>query len=473
MIICLAVTSAFASVDGAAIAAPISRLDAKTAGSAVILSVESLGVSDRGSVGLESLEVAVEAFRNGDLDASLGAFRQAVDENKDLPPAKLMLARLLLVTGQTAAGRAALEQAAVDHANSPDVFLLLGDLARSEGRLSDAMLNFERSLALASEPSTEPAQVPEPAPDKSASPQPPNHRAKVAATLSIASVFETRQQWPQADSQLRAAVKLGAEGPAVLSRLARVQFALENHEVAEKLLRRAHDQDPQSEPVEIILGQWFHTSGQKDAAARWVQSALQSHPQDRRVLNAAVLWALEVERFDDAAGYVQRLATLAAEDPDVIRMQGLVARFRGDLKSAETHFQRLLVDYPGDFLASNQLAVILVESDQAAKQRRALQLAESTYRQYPQSLDARVSLGWIHHRLGHSSEADSLFSPIVGRTLLTGDSAYFVADYLQKRGKADLAEAVLSAALAAPGAFATRQSAIALLQSLQNEREAE
>lgn len=427
--------------------APIPRLDSKTALSASRLSVENLGIASRGEAGMAQMESAVDSFRQGKIQDSLQSLVAAEQANAQLPPAKVMLARMFLATGNGLQAKLVMEEAAVASPKSPDVFLLFGEIAKAEGRMSDALLNFEKAKGVATATDPKSSLVTE-------------------ATLGIASVFEIRGQWDQADTHLRDAIKSGADGAPVLLRLARVHFALKNYENAEKLLRRAYDQDPTAEPPEIVLGQWFHVDGQPESAERWLRLGLEAYPSDPRVLMAATLWAIEVDQYDQAKTFVERLATVSIDDPNVVRMQGIVARFSGDFAAAESVFQRLVTESPGDFAAANQLALVLLEQDQPEKQRRAVQLAESNYRQYPQAVDARATLGWGYFRQGRPDDAEAAFGSIVPPEQVGGDSAYYAAAFHHQRGRSDVAQALLTGALAGRGAFTQRRAAIELFELL-------
>jgi len=453
-VVFIAIGSWFA-VNSSLNAAPIGRLDFKTASAAAALSLETLGANTSDQTGLVHLEQAVVSFRNGNYDAALKSLSSATTEDANLPPAPLMMARMFLAIGNGNQARLQLEQAAVNSPTNADIFLLFGEIAKAEGRLSDALLNFEKSKSLALA--------------NSSTGNGSTSNGDVRATLAIASVYELRGQWADADVRLRESIKAGADQAPVLIRLARVQFALQSYENAEKLLRRAYVQDPQIDPVEITLGQWFHVNGQKEQAERWVRLAIERKPSDPQVLTAAVLWAVETERLEEASGFVGQLSVLLPDDPNVIRMQGIVARFLSDYEMAENHFQRLLVDHPGDFLASNQLALVLLGQDQVEKQRRAVQVAELNYRQYPRSVDARVTLGWAYLRQNRSDDADKAFASIGASEAIEGDSAYYVARYHHDRGRSEVAQAILTGLVAGRGAFTQRRAASELLDALKAE----
>ena len=98
--------------------------------------------------GPAEIQEAAEAFGQGDLRGCWEKLRTAYVKQPNIAPPKVMFARMLLAAGRFREGRHVLEQAAVDHARHPELYLLFGQLAVTEGRLNDAQLNFEKALAL-------------------------------------------------------------------------------------------------------------------------------------------------------------------------------------------------------------------------------------------------------------------------------------------------------------------------------------
>ena len=95
----------------------------------------------------KDLAPAVQKLRQGRNDEALGLLREMVAKHPDWPPAPLIMARLLIVSGQAASGRRALERAAAETPHHPAIYLAFGALALAEGRYSDARLNFEAASA--------------------------------------------------------------------------------------------------------------------------------------------------------------------------------------------------------------------------------------------------------------------------------------------------------------------------------------
>src|SRR4051794_8176731 len=86
---------------------------------------------------IEEIEKAGTALQKGQADEAYKLLQEAVRKKPDLPPARLMLARLLLTSREAQQqGRAVLELAAGENPDHPQVFLTNGSLALQEGRVT-------------------------------------------------------------------------------------------------------------------------------------------------------------------------------------------------------------------------------------------------------------------------------------------------------------------------------------------------
>jgi tetratricopeptide (TPR) repeat protein len=170
-------------------------------------------------------------------------------------------------------------------------------------------------------------------------------------------------------------------------------------------------------------------------------------------------WLLEQGRADEAQTQVEAAAKLDPKSKEVQRMLGLSARERKDYARAEDIFQVLAQESPGDDWLRNQLALVLVEQADPAKQRRALELAEVSVRQNPNAVDALVTLGTVYYRLKRLDDAEKVLQSVFNSGKGNSDAAYFLALVKADRGQAESAPALLKTALAAPGLFIFRKDA--------------
>ena len=150
-----------------------------------------------------------------------------------------------------------------------------------------------------------------------------------------------------------------------------------------------------------------------------------------------------------------------------------IARVARDYKTAEKFFNDAHVQSPGNFPASNSLALVLVESDDLAAQQRATEMAEANVAMYrensPQQINALTTLAWVYYKRGRREDAEKILAQITQNNALTTDGAFYVSKLLADRGEKDRARKILEEVLANEPMFATRPDALDLLAKLKKE----
>lgn len=417
-----------------------------------ILHIERDGSQQRAnSESLVKLEDAVKHFRKRDYDSALDSFRSARTVSTDLAPAELMLARLFFADGQIDAGRRALEQVAANAPEDPEVYLVFGELALFDGRLTDALLNFQHAGQLATD-------------------KPLSAKQTSIWHSGLVSVAERRLNWQLAEQRLAAWLIVDPQNSKLRQRFARVLFEQQRDDEAAKMLTAAREHDPNLEPVALIMGRWHHAAGRAESAEQWMAAALMDHGDDPRVRVGAIHRSLEHDRPDEAQQHLDQLAKLQPDHADLLWLSGLVARFRRDYQAAEKCFQDLLLDNPAGFAASNQLALVLIEQTGENARRRALQLAELNVRQNQKSPEALATLGWVYYRLHRLEEAEQVLQPLLASGRLSPEAAYYVARLMADRGRSEEALRLFQEAAQAEGLFPHRaacRSEVSHLQAAQ------
>jgi tetratricopeptide (TPR) repeat protein len=156
--------------------------------------------------GDKELEPAVAKAREGRVDEALSFIKEKAVKHPEWPPAQVILARVLFSVNQVVAGRRALEQAAAEAGDHPEVYLTLGGTALGDGRFSDALLNFEKALSL----------IPARRLDA--------EKTKVfrrEALAGLAAVSETREDWKSTQERLTGWLENGSTTRKRSSRKAR------------------------------------------------------------------------------------------------------------------------------------------------------------------------------------------------------------------------------------------------------------
>ena len=113
--------------------------------------VQPTAVPDLGDLPRTVPEVgeAVKSFEKRDVEACLQQLARAVKAHPELPPPHALLAKMALLNNQAGIVRPALERAVAEDGQHPEVYLLLGNLALMEGRITDGAVHFEKRRALA------------------------------------------------------------------------------------------------------------------------------------------------------------------------------------------------------------------------------------------------------------------------------------------------------------------------------------
>jgi tetratricopeptide (TPR) repeat protein len=179
----------------------------------------------------------------------------------------------------------------------------------------------------------------------------------------------------------------------------------------------------------------------------------------------AARWSLETDQLKQAAEQADAAVQLDAKSPDALFLRGVIALFSKDYKKASECFQKVLDQSPSNFGASNNLALALVEQDDASK-KKALEYAEMNVRQFPNQAEAFSTLGWVYYKLSRLDDAEGALRKALSSGQLSGDTAYFVARVSVDRDRKDEARQILEHAVKLPGSFAMRNEAKELLGQL-------
>src|SRR6185503_9948277 len=109
-------------------------------------------------------------------------------KNPNLPPARLMLHRMFMQAGNFPKARQALERAAVEAPDHPDIYITFASYALTDSRLTDAVLQYEKALSVVR--------------DGKRWNETQQKNVRLAALSGLARVAENRQLWDEAKRHL-------------------------------------------------------------------------------------------------------------------------------------------------------------------------------------------------------------------------------------------------------------------------------
>ena len=401
---------------------------------------------------------AINRFRDRDIDGCRAILERAKSNNAKLPPPGVMMAMLWLSVNQLGPARAELEDCVVKFSKDPEPYLMMGDLAFQDRRVTDADMLFQEATRLAAE-YTENAKR--------------KRDFDIRCNAGSAAVAEARKQWELAQKHLQSWIDLDPDNASAHQRMGIVLFQLSKPQEALEQFREAKKLDQKAVQPELAMARLYDDAKKRDTAKKLIEAAIKEAPKDPAVLLAASQWYLGQNDLERAKAIAEDALKLDAKSLEGRVVRGAIARVARDYATAEKFFYDAHVQSPGNFPASNSLALVLIESDDKDSRQRALEMAEANVAMHrensPQQVNALTTLAWVYYKLGRREDAEKILAQITQNNALTTDGAYYVAKLLSDRGEKDRARKILEEVLANEPMFATRPDAVDLLAKLKKD----
>ena len=375
-------------------------------------------------------------LREGRQDEALALIREQAAKHPEWPPPPLILARMLLRDGQALPGRRALEQAAVEAPEHPEVYLTFGKLDLADGHLSDAQLNYENAQALLGSGQWDAERV---------------RAFRREALAGLDAVAETRADWKTAREHLNAWLELEPKNGPVRQRLGGVLFRPRQTRGRVRRVQAGGQGHAVAGAGRDHHGPVVHQRGDITKAQEWFDYAPRARAGQRPGPHRPRGLAPRSRTCaKDASKEADEALKLDPKSTECARLKGFIAWHLRDLAGAETLIEPLHRDTPDDAGSANLLALVLVEQDDPEKRARGLKLAEVNARQNPRSHEVQATLGWAQYRSGHLDKAEPTLRAAVQGFRMSPDIAYFLARVLADKGHKDDAVKILKSATNCP-----------------------
>lgn len=402
------------------------------------------------------VDEAIELFKKGEIQKSVEKLTEAAQKNPALPPAKIMLARMYGNAGQAQLARVALEQAAVENPDHPDVYITFGQAAVLDNRLLDAELQFREGLKTIDRGSWSAEQ---------------KKNIKLNCLSGLAMVAERRARWDKAKELLDEILSIEPKNGNERNRLGRALFMLEKRDAAADELEKAAKDEPKLQPYPISMAQLYLSIRNKPKAEEWFNFGLKADPKSAKIKQAFASFLMNENRLDEADKQVKELLS---DDPKNLELRFLaaqLARLKKDSPGAERVLEGLLVEKPDALDVKNQLALVLISTGDDQKKRRALEMAEANLKVQPNNAELAATFAWALFKVNRVDDAERLFANIYRQNAgLTSDTAYYMANVLADKGKLDDAKRLLRSALDSEGLFFNRSEAKDWLNTLEGKK---
>lgn len=342
----------------------------------------------------KEVQDALEEFKKGNFDEAEKLLEAAVEKYPKLPPAQVIMATWFFAARQANAGRAYLERAVMEAPDDPQAYLVFGELALRERRVTDAGVLYEKGDEIL-------ATFDGDAERKKGLEQ--------NVQRGLALVAMAREQWDAAQQHLEKWLELSPGNGTALVNLGKVLFQKDLVDDALARFKAAVSENPKALTPEAQIAVLFEQKGDHQKSEEWMIKALTSDPKNPLTRRIAAQWALSLGRLAEARDQCDYAIKLDAGSLDAKLLRGVIALHEKDFVEAEKQFNAVVDEQPGSFAATNNLALALIEQDSVTKQRKAVDLAEDNVREYGRRSgaadEAYSTYGWVLYKIGELDKA--------------------------------------------------------------------
>lgn len=156
----------------------------------------------------------------------------------------------------------------------------------------------------------------------------------------------------------------------------------------------------------IIMGDAHFADGNYDAAIRAYTDAKEQFPEDYQAYLGLSRIALKQEQFEQANALADEAYERDSNNTMVQYTRGLLARYRGDIDTAEKYMLDAVRLFPGNIMASLELAGIRINQNRLEDAEKFL---DTVYATSPKNPMALYLSGVILASRGEYADADALF----------------------------------------------------------------
>lgn len=181
---------------------------------------------------------------------------------------------------------------------------------------------------------------------------------------------------------------------------------------AEPILREIVQKQPNFAPAHFSLGLVYRLLNQNDKALKHLRRAATLNPKDPKPLVELARLCLDMNKLDDAQGYLRMLRDRFATEPELPLLEGAHASLRGEWGVALQKFQQALKTRPNDFRIHYNIGI-------AAYQLRRYDVAERHFKRttelQPDYTTSWKSLGMTYEARGLPEHAIRAYSESLKR----------------------------------------------------------
>ena len=388
----------------------------------------------------DSVKEATAAIASGDLEKARSHLTALKDASDSFHP-EVVLVQLLFAGGNAREGRKLLEQFAAQEPRRIDVYLVFTEIAVGEQRWFDAW-NLGNTAERLQLPRNWSESLKE--------------RVKNRLTVLKATSSEGRLDWTTARDTYLQLATAQEDRSEIWEGLARCEYKLGNIDKSLSYFQKLRNSFKKTLIPSFAIAMLYESDGNVIKAEEYFQKAITTPNATPRELTPAKLafarFLIWSNRPSDAKTYLDtEITDNSSSETERLFLTAMVARMEQRFADAQEILSRLHQQDSTSFPIGNNLALVLIESDQESLRSRALQIAEVNVRNNPRLVDAWATLGYVQFRLGDVASAEKSLNSSVQNGQLSRDAAFYLAKIKQSMGSKDEAKKLYDMAMTLPG----------------------
>lgn len=398
-------------------------------------------------VGLEiqknpNVAAAKQYFDAGNIRNCYEALELASSKDKTIPPSSFLISLFFLNGQKGPETRAWLERTVAQSPKYPGPYLILGNFSLQEQKFAGASLFFEKTISVAKA-------------SKNMDEARKNSFLQ-QAHQGLLLIAKNRQDWKLAHRNLTFLLSLKPKDENLIRQMAVVQFRLgERKEAYQRMKQTSGDKDA----FIITMSRLYQEEGDMKNAEKWMRFALKENPQSEKVSFTAATWFFQSGQIEEAEKYLRKAKKQGLNSWEGELLEGMVFWYKKRYTDAIRILEKVIYRVPSHATANNVLALSLVEQKDTKKQERALQLAQLNARLYPNDTTIISTLGWVYYKLDKETEAKQALQRATSMGNVNAYTAYYLAHVMMKKEKLTEVQKLLRLALDTKGGFAFRTEA--------------
>jgi len=404
----------------------------------------------------DAISSAIDSFKAGKAEALKLHLEVAKEKNPNLPAVDIMIARMLMANGQWSEALTVLEGYVAKTPTDAEVHKSFAEIAMVSGRWTDAWLQLQKSYELI-------------AGMKFSETRKADFIAELVKLRG--EVAEQRKDIPTATKLFESLGKLLPNSGDSYWALGRLKVAAGEVDAGAELLKKARVLDPKLPQPDLAIALELLGRGEREKADVWFRSGLadKASATENNWLQYAQ-FLIDDGRSDVAKTMLSKAPADYLGKRDFKLVKAVVHRYLNELPDAEKLLSELHQANPNDFDAADNLALVLVESNDEGKRARAQQISEANLRQAPDQERLAATAAWIKYKTGSPDVADKILGQVVSGGRISPQTAYYSAMILKSLGRQDESKQFLKIAVDAKGDFPQKKAAKAELEASEAKK---